>query len=113
MSLFEDYLKNTKPKFSNEEIKPPHHKILIQSVILSGKDKQEIRQHMHNYIINTCGVDNIHTIEHKKIDPCLKLFKGCPLMINNNKQLEVNGCGNGLLCRLPAVKLKFGKNLMS
>ena len=51
MSLFEYHLKNTHTNFSNEEIKPPHHTILIQSVILSGKDKKEIPQNMHNYII--------------------------------------------------------------
>ena len=45
----------------------------------------------------------------KKIDICLNLFKGFPLMVNNNKQLEDNGCGNGSLCRLLAVKLKFEK----
>ena len=66
MSLFEDHLKNTNPKFSNEEIKPHHHKILIQSVVLSGKDKKEIPQHMHNYIINTCDDDNMQIIENKK-----------------------------------------------
>ena len=92
MSLFEDHLKNKHPKFSNEDINHPI-----------------TPQHIHNYIINTCGDDNIQTFKHKKIDPCLKLLKGCPLMINNNKQLEGNGCGNGSLCRLLAVNLKFGK----
>ena len=58
MLLFEDHLKNTHPKFSNKEIKPPHHTILIQSVILLGKDRKEIPQHMPNYITYTFGYDN-------------------------------------------------------
>ena len=30
-------------------------------------------------------------------------------MVNNNKKLEDDRCGNGSMCRLLAVKLKFGK----
>ena len=30
-------------------------------------------------------------------------------MVNDNKQLEDDGCGNGSLCRLLVVKLKFRK----
>ena len=109
MSLFEDHLKATHPKFCDQNVKPPNHTILIHSLIVSGTDKKEVPKEIQNYIINTCGDDNIQTNEHKKIDPCLKLFKGCPFMVNNNKQLEDDGCGNGSLCRLLAVKLKFGK----
>ena len=82
---------------------------MIHSKIFSGKKRQSLPKDLHNYIINTCGDDNIQTGDHKKIDPCLKLTTGCPLMVNNNKHLEDDGCGNGSLCRLISVKLKSGK----
>ena len=59
MSLFGKHLKNTYPKYCDKHTKPPHHTILIQYVILWGKDMKVIPWDMHNYIMNTCGDDNL------------------------------------------------------
>ena len=58
-------MKNKYPKYCVKNTKPPHHTKLIQSVILSGKDAKIIPQDMHNYIMNTCGDDNIQKHDHK------------------------------------------------
>ena len=52
---------------------------------------------------------NVKTSRNKHVDPSLKLYTGCPLMVNSNENLMRDGYGNGTLCRSKGVKLKEGK----
>ena len=64
---------------------------------------------MQNYIYNSCGDHHVKTSGNKHVDPPLKLYAECPLMVNNNTNLMTDGCGNGTLCRLKGIRLREGK----
>ena len=59
-----------------------------------------------NYGEDDCNVDD----NRGQIDPVLKLYKDCPLMIVNNVAVE-NGQANGTRVRLLSVTLQPGEEL--
>jgi hypothetical protein len=54
-----------------------------------------------------CGDDNVGAKNNIKLDQCLKLIKGCPLMINSNAGKERN-LVKGTLGNFVGVQLKTG-----
>jgi hypothetical protein len=61
-------------------------------------------------IWSLCGDDNVDAKNNIKIDPCLKLIKGCPVMINSNVEKERN-LVKGTLGNFVGVRLKTGCSL--
>jgi len=57
-------------------------------------------------IINTCGDADCKRGRSKLIDPCLKLYIGAHVMVNNNDLLKSHGIGNGSMARVKRVQLK-------
>ena len=74
-----------------------YNELLNELTTLQQSTENNLESKIMSVVIN--WIEELH---HK--------LKGCPLMVNNNKQLEDDGCRNGSLCRLLAVKLKFEKN---
>lgn len=70
----------------------------VEAII--GKNGKPFSKSMQNYIYNSCGDHHVKTSGNKHVDPSLKLYAGCPLMVNDNTNLMTDGCGNGTLCRL-------------
>ncbi len=66
----------------------------------------------HKMVHSKCGDDNVQCGNKQniiRVDPCLKLFKGCPIMVstNDNKNL---GAVKGTTAKFLGVKLKRGKS---
>ena len=70
--------------------KPPKHTIIIESTI-SKQSNMKNRQgrSFHSSIYNNCGdADVTSSYNNKHVDPVLKVYKNCPMMLNSNKNME-------------------------
>ena len=63
-----------------------------------------------NYFYRNCGEDACKTGEMTsgRVDPVLKLYPGCPMMLTENKDVH-NGQANGSRGRLKKVKVRAGE----
>ena len=105
-SIFEEHVRATHPLFGSH-LDPPSHTLIIEAII--GRNGKPFSRSIQNHFYDSCGDHHVKTSGNKHVDPSLKLYTGCPLMVNNNANLVRDGCGNGTLCRLKGVKLKEGK----
>ena len=78
--------------------------ILIQ---IYTKDGGDVGLEFHKYIWALCGDDNLNGCNQQKVDPCLKLFTGCPLMINTNTE-KSNKIFKGTLGSFVGLRWKEG-----
>jgi len=65
----------------------------------------------HKLIQNKCGDDNVQSGNGQniiRVDPCLKLFNGCPIMISTNEHKKI-GAVKGTTAKFKGVQLKQGK----
>jgi hypothetical protein len=63
-------------------------------------------------IQSKCGDDNVQSGNGQniiRVDPCLKLFHGCPIMISTNDHKKI-GAVKGTTAKFKGVKLKYGKS---
>ncbi|KAL7527853.1 hypothetical protein ACHAXR_004496 [Thalassiosira sp. AJA248-18] len=100
------------PPIDSEEL-PPSHTVIIEADIHScttanKKEKTRVSREMRDRIINTCGDAHVRSGQSKKIDPCLRIYKGAHAMCIDNSKLKENKLGNGTLCRVKGMKLKPG-----
>jgi len=89
----------------DSNIEPSDTAILIKSYI--SKDEYNVGPDFHKLIWSICGDDNVDAKNNIKIDPCLRLIKGCPLMINSNVEKEKN-LVKGTLGNFSGVRFKIG-----
>jgi hypothetical protein len=89
---------------------PPDHTLIIKANITSSQAKnsnQKIDKHLRHRIITTCG-DASAMMGTKHIDPSMCLYLGAYLMCIDNKHLKDKvPRGNGTLCQVLDVKLKY------
>lgn len=100
------------PTIDSEDL-PPEHTIIVEADIHScssngNKEKTRVSRVMRDRIISTCGDSHAVTSQNKKVDPCLRMYRGCHSMCNDNSKLKSENVGNGTCCRLKSIKLKNG-----
>lgn len=68
---------------------------------------------LKRYFYSYCGKDACKTANMKygRVDPVLKLFPGCTIVLNENKHV-CNGQANGSILRLQRVTVKHGEREM-
>ena len=87
------------------DVEPVDTTLLIKSYL--SKDESNVGPDFHKLIWSICGDNNVDAKNNIKIDPCLKLIKGCPLMINSNVDREKN-LVKGTLGNFVGVRWKPG-----
>ena len=104
---FEDMLRKTHPPRGSSE-KPPENTVIIKGIFRGKKGGSEKTNQFHRLIYNNCGDDNIVMAGGSgRVDPCLKLSYGCPLMVSEFKDVE-RGIVKGVTGRFVGVVLKSG-----
>ena len=68
---------------------------------------------MKKWFYTNCSENSCKMKEHQasRVDPCLKLYKECPLMLTQNKDVS-NGQANGTRVYFKSVQLKNGEQCM-
>lgn len=86
--------------------------IIIKSKICDKK-RQQFSKSFHNLVYRQCGDSRCTgTKVYGRVDPCLKLYKGCPIMFNLND----DGTGSNRYCKgmtgsFVGIVLKEGKSV--
>lgn len=101
-NVFLKYVSQDSPSYGSSA-DPSSNTLIIKGVLT--KQNRDVGLDFHKFIWAVCGDDNFCHGESVKIDPCLKLFKGCTVMINDNTQKK-NGIVKGVLGNFIAVKWK-------
>ena len=109
--VFRNHLKSTDFPPVNSDALPPEHTIIIEADIQSSSTAgrqgvTRVSPSITDAIINTCGDADCRCGRSKMIDPCLKLYIGAHVMVNNNDLLKSHGIGNGSMARVKRVQLK-------
>jgi hypothetical protein len=62
--------------------------LLLKGIVT--KQGKDVGEDFHKVLWAFCGDDNLSVGTHTKVDPCLKLIKGSPIMINKNIDRKTN-----------------------
>ena len=104
---FQEMLKHTHPSKDSENA-APKHSVIIKGVFRGKKGMNEKSEQFHRLIYNTCGDDNIVTSNGSgRVDPCLKLTYGSPIMVSDYKDIE-KGIVKGVTGVFVGLVLKEG-----
>ena len=99
---------------TNPNVTPPKHTICIKASDLEWAKKVGQRNYeyvplhkrMKDFFYATVGEGHVRdTGGTKTYDPMLKLYYGCPVLINENISVE-NSLANGTMCKFVGVNLK-------
>jgi hypothetical protein len=82
-ACFLQFVSQNSPKFESVE-EPSTETLLIKGMV--SKDNKDVGPDFHKLLWGMCGDNNISVNGNTKIDPCLKLIRGSPLMINSNTE---------------------------
>jgi hypothetical protein len=82
-ACFLQFVSQNSPKFESVE-EPSAETLLIKGMV--SKDNKDVGPDFHKLLWGMCGDNNISVNGNTKIDPCLKLIRGSPLMINSNTE---------------------------
>jgi hypothetical protein len=82
-ACFLQYISTTCPIFNSVET-PSTSALIIKGVVT--KNRRDVGPEFHKLLWALCGDDNLSIGKQTKVDPCLKLITGCPLMINSNTE---------------------------
>jgi hypothetical protein len=102
------HLQNTHQKILTHQ-PLPLHTVIIKGGLQWTSTGNEVRATMSKLIYESCG-DHYCTVENKKIDPFLCLYKGCELLLGENVDV-LNGLANGTRGIFKGYKLKPGEQL--
>ncbi len=91
------------PRFDSVE-EPSAETLLIKGMV--SKDNKDVGPDFHKLLWGMCGDNNISE-DNTKIDPCLKLIRGSPLMINSNTEKARKLC-KGTTGNFVGVRWKEG-----
>ena len=110
-NIFASILKQRHPK-EDQDFMVPEETIMIKGNFMDLKTDESKSAAYHKMVHSKCGDDNVQCGNKQniiRVDPCLKLFKGCPIMVstNDNKNL---GAVKGTTAKFLGVKLKRGKS---
>jgi hypothetical protein len=103
-ACFLNYVMHNNPKMESD-IQPPNTTILIKGLL--SKENKDVGPDFHKFLWSMCGDDNLDAKDNSKFDPCLKLIKGSPLMINSNAEKD-RKLVKGTLGNFVGVKWKNG-----
>jgi hypothetical protein len=84
-ACFFKYVSCNSPSFQSSE--DPSSEVLIIKGIVTKQNK-DVGPEFHKLLWALCGDDNLTVGNSCKVDPCLKLIKGIPLMVNTNTGKE-------------------------
>ena len=85
-NFFVNLLKACHP-WENNDFDVPQETIIIKGNIVNLKTNEPKSAMYHKMIQRKCGDDNVQSGNGQNIiwvNPCLKLFHGCPIMISTN-----------------------------
>ena len=108
--IFKKYLDLTHTPVQNNDQGPPGHTVIVEADIQSSKSKlSKIRVDRALMLRTLTACGDAHVVQGTRhIDPALSLYVGghliCPIF-NKHLQDKVPK-GNGMHCRVTAVKLK-------
>jgi hypothetical protein len=110
-------------EFFCERNKPENSGVTYKGVLLIFMDQLEMRDGVKSFVPVTsndarsffyqqCGENACKTgdMTSGRVDPVLKLYRGCPMMLTENKDVP-NGQANGSRLKLQSVKIKLERNL--
>ena len=105
-------LQSFHPKKDDISCDPPPFTIIIKGIFSESKSGLKKSNHFHNLMYNTCGDDDVETTGQykKKVDPCLKLYLGCDLMVSDGHDQSM-GYVKGTTARFVGIVLKEGCSL--
>jgi hypothetical protein len=111
-NIFANILKNRHPK-ENESFDIPKQAIIIKGNFKSLKTGQQKSSTYHKMVSNKCGDDNVQCGNGQsiiRVDPCLKLYVGCPIMVSTNDHKK-NKVVKGTTGKFKGIKLKENKSV--
>jgi len=86
-ACFLNFVKKNCPNFDSN-LEPSTSTLLIKGSF--SKNGQDMGPEFHKFMWSMCGDDNLDAGSNTKVDPCLKLIHGSPLMINSNTEKDRN-----------------------
>jgi hypothetical protein len=82
-ACFLQFVSKNSPRFESVE-EASAETLLIKGFV--SRDYKDVGPDFHKLLWGMCGDNNISVNGNTKIDPCLKLIRGSPLMINSNTE---------------------------
>jgi len=104
-ACFLKYVMNNHPLF-HTSMTPPETTLMIKGIVTIHN--RDVGPDFHKVLWGTCGDDNIVVSQTTRIDPCLKLIQGCPLMITTNTEKK-RDLVKGMTASYVGVRWKDGK----
>ena len=104
-AVFLKYVMSNAPLF-NDARYPPEEILLLKCI--ATKQRKDVGEEFHKLLWALCGDDNLSVGTQAKVDPCLKLITGSPIMVNktiDRKSHIVKGVSGNFI----GVRYKFGK----
>jgi hypothetical protein len=111
-NIFANILKQRHPK-EDQDFNIPQETIIIKGNFLNMKTDESKSAAYHKMVQSKCGDDNAQCGNGQNIiqvEPCLKLFKGCPIMVSTNVNKNL-GAVKGTTAKFMGAKLKKGKSM--
>jgi hypothetical protein len=105
-SNFMNILNSYHPKQGNTEC-APNHTIIIKGVIADA-DGTIRSDFFHNGVFNECGDADIKASGTEKVDSCLKLYVGCPIMVSISDFKSTHGVVKGSTGKFSSVVFREG-----
>jgi len=105
-SNFMNILKTYHPNQGSTEC-APEHTIIIKGVIADA-DGTVRSDFFHNGVFNECGDADIKASGTEKVDPCLKLYAGCPIMVSISDFKSTHGVVKGSIGKFSSVVFREG-----
>ena len=109
-NIFARILECRHPK-SEETGEIPKQTIIIKGNFYKSQNNEPKSQTFHKLIHGNCGDDNVLCGNGQnivRVDPCLKLYVGCPIMVSVN-DFKKDGVVKGTTGKFMGVVLKAGK----
>ena len=108
-AAFDKYVEALCPQMNAIGEEVSNH-ILMVEADLSSNDGKPYDDSICQKIYQLCSDSSVKTSSGNDcVDPMLKLYTGCPLLVNSNNYLDQN-VGRGTLCYLQKINLKSETN---
>jgi hypothetical protein len=91
----------------NSDENAPSHTIIIKGV-LADSDGTIKSNSFHNGVFSGCGDADIKSSGTEKVDPCLKLYVGCPIMVSVSEFKSTCGVVKGSIGTFAGIVFRDG-----